>query len=90
MNFFFKSVSVATFSDQFIDFVVLNSTFYPTTYDVAKKRKSKMYPYIGLAVELARQEELDSAADVMIKTCEVVVSSKCAPLYYNERSNLVG
>lgn len=48
-----------------------------------------MYPYIGLAVELARQEELDSAADVMIKTCEVVVSSKCA-LLYHERRNVVG
>ena len=35
-----------------------------------------MYPYIGLAVELARQDELDSAADVIIKICEVVVASE--------------
>jgi len=50
--------------------------YYPDSYDVTVKMKSKLFAYISPVLELARQQQFMSAAEVMTVIASSVVNSQ--------------
>jgi len=50
--------------------------YYPDSYDVMLKMKSKLFAYISPVLELARQQQFMSAAEVMTVVTRNIVTSE--------------
>ena len=50
--------------------------FYPDSYDVTVKMRSKLFASISPILELVRQREYVSAAEIMVLVTEKIVNSE--------------
>ena len=50
--------------------------YYPDSYDVRLKMQSKLFASISPILELARQQQYMSAAEVMVLVTKIIVNSE--------------
>jgi hypothetical protein len=55
--------------------VAFHREYYPDIYDVSVKMQARFFSYVTPVLELARQEEFVSAAEVMTHLALAVVTS---------------